>query len=630
MAKITPREVETTVYAKTKDNKNSFSVAQWWRAGSKEELANQLIGTAVYLKDQNQFRYRQSSIYARLYGNLPLFGYVGTNLTRMNTANQLPIDRPTMSVITSCVDTLVSRVSQNRPRPVFLTDAADYKQRKLAKNLNAFMDGELYQTKAHAVAEQVLRDACVIGTGVIKIIEDQKNRVALERVLNTELLVDPNDSLYGSPRQLYQFKLIDRSVLEEMFPDSHGKVARAEQAYPDNGGEASKTVSDQVMMVEGWHLASGPDASDGRHVIACSSGTLLDEKYKKERFPFVFLQYAPRMLGFWGQGMAERLMGTQVEINKLLMTISNSINLVGVPRIFVEEGSKIVKAHLNNNVGSIVTYRGTPPQYTVAPCVPAEMYDQLQRLINYAYQQEGISQLAANSQKPAGLTSGTAMREYDDIQTDRFASLVKRYDNMFIDLAYQIIDLAKDIAERDGKYQTVYPNKNGTKEVDLPAADLIDNPFVIQCYDSSSLPRDPAARKQQVIEDMQAGLLDPDEGRRLIEYPDLSQNEKLQNAAEERILKILDDIVEDGLYTPPDPFMNLQLGLKLVTEYYNLYAATNLEEEKMQMLRDFFSQINVLIQAAKPPAPPQAPMQPQAGPEPRPTSPMVPNVPAAG
>jgi len=176
----------------------------------------------------------------------------------------------------------------------------------------------------------------------------------------------------------------------------------------------------------------------------------------------------------------------------------------------------------------------------------------------------------------------------------------------------------------------VYPNKNGTKEVDLPAADLIDNPFVIQCYDSSSLPRDPAARKQQVIEDMQAGLLDPDEGRRLIEYPDLSQNEKLQNAAEERILKILDDIVEEGLYTPPDPFMNLQLGLKLVTEYYNLYAATNLEEEKMQMLRDFFSQINVLIQAAMPPAPPQAPMQPQAGPEPRPTSPMVPNVPVAG
>jgi hypothetical protein len=627
MAKITPRQPETVIQAKTKDNKNNLTVAQWWKAGSSEELSQQLIGTAVYLKDQSQFRYRQSSLYARLYGNMPLFGYAGTNLTRMNTSNQLPIDRPTMSVITSCIDTLVSRISQSRPRPVFLTDAGDYKQRKMAKDLNAFMDGELYQTKAHAIGEQILRDACVLGTGVIKVLEDQKKRVSLERVMCTELLVDPNDSLYGNPRQIYQFKLVDRSVLEEMFPNNRGKVTRAEQAYPDSGGESSKTVSDMVMVVEGWHLPSGPDANDGRHTIACSSGVLFDEDYKKDRFPFVFLNYAPRMLGFWGQGVAERLMGTQVEINKLLMTISNSINLVGVPRIFVEEGSKIVKAHLNNSVGSIVTYRGTPPQYTVAPCVPAELYDQLQRLINYAYQQEGISQLAANSQKPAGLTSGTAMREYDDLQTDRFASLVKRYDNLFVDLAYIMIDLAREIAERDGKYQTVYPNKDGTKEVDLPHANLVDNPFVIQCYDSSSLPRDPAARKQQVIEDMQAGLLDPDEGRRLIEYPDLSQNDKLQNAAEERILKILDDIVEEGKYTPPDPFTNLQLASKLCTEYYNLYSTTNLEESKLQMLRDYFSQINLLVQAATPPPPPVAPM---AGPEPRPISPMVPNVPVAG
>jgi len=68
---------------------------------------------------------------------------------------------------------------------------------------------------------------------------------------------------------------------------------------------------------------------------------------------------------------------------------------------------------------------GTKPSYEVAPCVPQEMYAQLQRLIEYAYQQSGVSSLAAQGQKPAGLNSGEAIRNYDDIQSDRFAALAK-------------------------------------------------------------------------------------------------------------------------------------------------------------------------------------------------------------
>jgi hypothetical protein len=324
-------------------------------------------------------------------------------------------------------------------------------------------------------------------------------------------------------------------------------------------------------------------------------------------------------------------MGTQMEIIKLLMTMSAAINLVGVPRVFVEDGSKVVKAHLNNNVGSIVTYRGTKPQYEVAPCVPAEMYEQLQRLVDYAYQQSGISQLSANSQKPAGLTSGAAMREYDDLQTDRFAALSRRYDNFYVGLAYKIISKAKKIAERDGSYQTVYPSKeDGTKKIDLPEIKLLEDPFVIQCYDSSSLPRDPAGRLQKVTEMMQAALITPQEGRRLLDFADIEQVDQLDNAGEERILKILDEIVEEGVYTPPDPFMDPQLAIQLVTKYYNLYAAANIEEDRAQMLRDWFSQVKDLVAAAMPPAQPaipgQTPGQPQANPMPTPQSELLPNL----
>src|SRR5208283_1753960 len=112
-----------------------------------------------------------------------------------------------------------------------------------------------------------------------------------------------------------------------------------------------------------------------------------------------------------------------------------------------------------------------------------------------------------------------------------------------IELAYKITDVAMDIAKRDGKYQTIYPNKDGTKEIDLPKMSLLKNPFVIQCFNESSLPRTPAGRMATVTEQVQAGMLTIKEGRRLMRFPDLEQNEKLDNASEERIFQILDNIV---------------------------------------------------------------------------------------
>lgn len=629
MAKITPskRNERDTITVKTKSQDQIGKRAyKWWKARSKNELTQQVLETVTFLKEQQMSRYRQAAIYARLYGNMPLFNFYGSGTNRMSVGSSLPIDRPTMNVIQSCVDTLASRVSQSRPRPVFLTDNGDYRERTLAKNLNNFIMGEFYQTNSYDKLSTLLRDAEIFGTGCLKIYDTIDKKVGVERTIWTELLVDDNDGRDGEPRQMFHLKLIDRDVLAEYFPEYRNDIAKAEQAFPDNSADSNRTISDQVMVAEAWHLPSGKDAGDGRHVIVCTSGAIFDEEFKKDRFPFVFLHYSKRIVGFWGQGLPEQLMGTQVEINKLLSTITASINLVGVPRVFVEDGSKVVKAHLNNQVGSIVTYRGTKPSYEIAPCVPQELYGQLQRLVDYAYQQSGISALAASSKKPEGLNSGVALREFDDIQSDRFSVIQRAYSDAAKDLAYLLIDKAVDIAEETGEYQTVYPGKSGTQKIDLPSVERLKDPFVIQCFDSSSLPRDPAGRLQKVTEMMQAGMIDPTEGRRLLDFPDIEQVDRLANAPEERILKILDQIVEDGKYTPPDPFMNIDLGIKLVNQYYNLYVAAELSEARAQQLRDFFTQLMALKQASLPPAPVSQPGA-QAVPTAPPVSELMPNIP---
>ncbi len=419
-----------------------------------------------------------------------------------------------------------------------------------------------------------------------------------------------------------------------MCPEEYKTIAAAMKAYVDGSSESTETVSDQIMVVEGWHLPSTEDADDGMHLIACSHGLLNpkeDRKWTRECFPFIKIQYDPNSVGDRARGLVEILLGTQIEINKMLITASQSVNLMGVPRIFIDEMSKILETSFNNNVGTIIKLRGlgggnAPIIQQGTTGLTQDFYDHLQRLITYAYQQSGISALAATSQKPMGLNSGEAIRSYDALQSDRFAALSKRYEQFYIDLNYAIIEEAKDIFEETGSYSTVYPNKDGTREIDFPKLDMLKDTYVIQCFDQSSLPRDPSGRYSMLSEMLAAGEIDVKEFRRLSGFPDLKQSDVLANALEERILQILDEIVDTGKYTAPDPFLldPTNLAATLCTQYINMYAGAKLEESKMQKLRDFFTQINVLQQASLPPPPVQTQPQPMTPPAAPPAVPVAP------
>lgn len=636
ISKAKPQVTKIKMQTKRKaDMTGRGELCEWWLAEDKDKLAIELCGTAAYLKTNQTYRMRQLACDVRLYCGLSIYSYAGSNVSKMDRTKTLPYDRPTFNLVSSCVDTLVSRLSQDEPAPKFLTDGADYKQRHLAQQLNQFILGEFYQTKAYEKASKMVRDGLVMGASTLKVYEGDDGKVAIDRVMITDLFVDDNDCINGDPQQLYQLKLMDRDKLISMYPKKEGIIEDTPQSYPDNSPDSGRTAADQVMVVEGWKLPSGPDPLapgyyPGRHTIATVNGVILDEPWEKPKFPFVFFHYSDPFLGYWGQGIATRLFGTQLTLNRILYTIARAITLVGVPRVFIEQNSKVVKSHNNNEIGVIITYSGTKPQYEVAPCNAPEMYEERDKLIQYGFQQEGVSSMQATGQKAAGLNSGAAIRTAEDMYNDRFALTAKKRDMIFKDLAYLVTDCAMDIAKREGHYQTVYPNKDGTKEIDLPAMKFLKDPFVIQCFTESALPRTPAGRIEKVTELVQAGALTLKEGRRLMRLPDLEQNEKLDNASEERIFKVLDDIVEKGKYTPPDAFMDLDLATTLTVQYINLYLAANLEENKADMLRDFFSAIQALKSAMMPPQMPMANgPTPPANPMPAPVSPLIPNTNAA-
>lgn len=581
---------------------------KWWLAQKDEQLVQELLSTTTYLKKTSQIRIRQASIFARLFSGKPLYNYL-SNVGTLDNSQQLPIGRPTANVCYSCVDTLVSRLSQDRPRPLFLTDNGHYKERHLSQTMNNFIMGEFYRNNTYQLGSFSLRDSCVLGDGLVKVFR-KDNKVCHERALSTELLVDYNDAYYNNPRSLIQMKLVDRSEAMNLMPKKQEIIEKAMHGNVDNTPLSTETVSDQFIVSEGWRLPSGTDTNDGRHTIVCSSGVLLDEPWKKQKFPFAKIGYNPNVVGWFSQSLCEILMPTQMEIYKMLIIASQAIELMGVPRILIDEFSSILETAFNNNIGSIIKYsgKGQKPEFINAISNPPEIYEWIKWLIQNAYQMSGISAMAAQSQKPAGLNSGEAIRSFDDLQTDRFAAFQKRYQDFYTDLAYLTIEEATDIAKETGEYLTVYPNKDGTREVDLPEAVVLRDTYVIQCYEESSLPKDPAGRQAKLSEMLAAGEIDKTEFRSLSAFPDLQQSDALANALRERILKTLDGIVEDGEkgYKPPDAFIldPLDLATTLCVQYINKYIVTDIEKSKLQLLRDWFTHVQALkVQAAPPPLP---------------------------
>lgn len=588
---------------------------RWWNAQTDKELVDQLLSTTEFLKHQNKTPVSKASIFTRLFSGKPLYNYLASN-SKMDSSNQLPIGRPTANICFSCVDTLVSRIAQDKPQPVFLTDAGSYKERRLSKQANRFTWGELNRTKAYDLAPLALRDGLVLGDGLIKVFP-KDGLVTLQRTLRTELLVDYNDGYYGDPRELIQIKLVDRGVFVEMFPDAADMIMAATHGNVDSSPRSTETIADQFVIAEGWHLKSGESAKDGRHVIACSAGIIIDEVYKKPRFPFAKFGYNPDIVGWSSQSLIEVLMPTQMELYRTLIIASQNIELMGVPRVLIEEMSKILETSFNNRVGSIIKYRNTPPEFVNAQANNPEMYQYVDWLIRNGYNMAGISQMAAAGVKPQGLNSGESIREFDSVQEDRFNALSKRYQNMFPDLSHLIIDCATDIVEETGKpYKTTYVGKDGTHEIDFKSIKELKDSYVIQLYEESSLPKDPAGRQARLSEMLAAGEISIQEFRRLSSFPDLEQSDQLANALEERILHDLDSIIEDGEkgYCAPDVFMldPEDLGSKLSTNYINKYAVTDIEEDKLDLLRDYFTAFQTLKAQAQPPQP-QAP-QPGQGP----------------
>lgn len=578
---------------------------RWWLSEG-EERFQQLMGAYRAIADRDRPRQEANRHHARLYGNLPV-----EDIEPSVAQTGVKPPRVTWNVIANVCDFLHNRIGKLQPLPRPLPIAGNYSLRRRAKLLERFLEAQFRISRVWEAVRHAFLDACVFGTGVIKIYAADK-RICVERIHPSEILVDHHEARYGRPRTLYQRKWVSRDVLRAMFVDGAkgAEKARLEEVIDcaGRGTEGDEQaddflsyddgVNDQVLVIEAWHLPSGSKSRDGLHTIVVDSGELFSEEYNKDYFPFVFLRWKKRLEGFWGRGLAEELNGIQVEINRMLIKIQAAYQLMARPLIMVEAGSKIVKSHLTNEIGAIVNYVGSPPVVWAPPTFHPEFYAHLDRLDAKAYEIAGMTQDSAAPKFGAG-ESGVARQYRFDIETDRFSTVVQELEAAVMQIGRQMIDLAAELHKQGGFSTVAKKDKNSIAHLDWSEVDMKEDEYQLVVLPQSAFPTLPGARIDRVLTLYQAGMFDIDEALRLMDIPDIEDSMDLARAASDDIDRIIEGILDEEVYEPPEPYMDLNLALKKAQSAYNRAKRDGASEESLELLQRFMAQTHLLQQKAQ-------------------------------
>lgn len=553
-------QIRTEYYNQKKD----LAKGRWWNADEKE--IHQLVEAEInrIKKIQGQ-RMSRLTFLSQIYQNEDIApfrsGYYIQN--RVSTAA-----RPTINVIKSNVDTLSSKIGTKKPRPVFLTKKGNWALQRKAKNLTKYVEGVFQTGKAWAAGRMAFRDACITGTGFIHArIKDKK--IVFERVSESEIFVDEYEAIYGHPPQLFRVYWYQADMLKDEYPNLKTEIDSASTRMIPEGG--SNAAFQMVQVVEAWRPAT--DISKGKYAKTISTARLESKEYTRRYYPFVSMCYTKKLFGFYGLSLSEDILGIQLEINKLLRTIAKAQHLVSSPQVWLSSESAGVTNQLSNKIGGRNYYKGKPPLFLVPQAMGAEVYSHLEWLIQKSYQATGVSQLSATGKKPSGVDAKVALRELQDIESERFQVTEQAYDEMYLDLVPIVMDLTEELSQIDNNLMVKVAGRKEMEAIQWKNVRMEMDQYIYQVFPSSLLPSTPTGRLQFVQEMMQSGIYDRESAVALMDFPDTEAANSQITATRDAVMRILADIEDERGYDPPEPELHLEYALALATTAYN--AARN-------------------------------------------------------
>jgi hypothetical protein len=545
----------------------------------------------------------------------------------LSVVDSLLQDPSAYNLIQASVGTMVANLTQNRVRPLYVTEAGDYALRERAAALQSFTEGEFHE---HELYGELGLEVCLYGMMFEGGGVDWFADVANERVIATlaqpwEYYVPKREARTLRPRQTFNRTVIDRGELLAYYADADKEtIHRIEDAEPAKQDDAEYdtyrdgSISDMIVISKAWHLPSGrvdlddersfgrgkdgrsvSPGHDGRHMCTLADGFVL----ASEPWPYAFFPqswFLPnRVPGhFWSRGLPEILAPVQLTMNRWNERMDRIIERHARPLLVTWKNAKIAPARITNELASILESQvppGQAMQYLQSPGVPPELMQRVAQLRADGRDQIGLSELAMEAKRPQGLTSAPPMRHLQDRENVRHGPEYKAWDRFFLSSARNDVRCMREIARQNPDYEVAFGNDKELKRQKWADMNLEDDKFKLKTHPTNLFATDPAARSEQQIEWMNAGLITKEQALTNMDNPDSEAILGDTMAPERNIERRLDAIIKANEYTAelmPTPYMDLDLAKRLVVRRLNRIEADGESQDKIDRLVAFEQDID--------------------------------------
>ncbi len=535
--------------------------------------------------------------------------------------------RSQFNLLRSTVDAYAAQVAGNLPTVDVSTTGGSWSQRRSAEALSLFVEGVMAGSDVHKLAWQCTVDSCLSRVAAVKV-EVEADAIKITRVAPHEILWNP--AAGATPRELVTRTSVPRSALLAKYGDDSEKRAAIEAAAPFrpdplfdgiDGYWADQLPSDMVELVEGWRTAEPGDPTTGRYVAQVRSwgggtGVLEDKEYPHTFHAIVPLRHSPSYSSFAGSPAGDLLIAYQAELDDFSSVIKEQFVKGAVLRVWMETGHAVSPKQLNNINGAVVEHApGKKPvmDHGVAPT--PEYMAREDVIIRRAFEFLGLNVDQARGQKADGVNSAVGQRTVVSIAQGRLVLHLQNFQDWLVAIARTIVAIAD--AHFDGKHDisVKVPGNRLLRRIKWSEIDYKQDNFEFSCDAVNALSHLPGARIEEILELVQAKVIDEKQALKLIGVKDLQAAKDQAFASIDFAEKII-DLALDGDLRQPDPYLGVSGLQTLIDRGTERYLAEMVQDEPSEYLyllrRLIEAGKTVLAQLQAPPANSQTDIAPAA------------------
>lgn len=581
----------------------------WWLEKTQTKAQEKASRLFQYYADNDRHRIGAYRAWQALYTNRELSGqdYLRAYVSNLKLGD-IEYSRVPLNVIKIMVDAVHARLTRPDIIVKFVSSGGNFTNRRKSRQMEHWVS---YQEHACSLDEKdaaAHQHSLVLGTGAVKTCIHPKVDEIINGVVHPrDLFVDPIEAAATEPSHLYQRQFVSRGRLKTMYPrlarkiDSAGRLS--DHIHHEWGVKRAANMGNLVEVVEAWHLPSWEGAGDGRHIIFIDGQCLELDDWELEDFPFSFTRWKRDPVGgFWGIGLAEELIGAHFDLNTSIMHVEACVEASPKPYILIPDDGNVTEGKLGNVPGIKINHTGRAPQIVLPPSVPADVVNYMMTQWQWALQVSRLVAMGMPEKAGNAIETGAGMNAIIDIQNTELSDNYSLRQAFKVRLAEQQLIAGKMVSDRaklEGrKFRVVLKkDKNTIEDVDWDEIymDPRKDSYIVQALPASALSVEFGGRLAQVKELLGAGMIDVGEGLALLGFPDLDHYRSLQNASRDAVERILEEILDEGKYTEPEPTMDLRLALKLTQMYINRAQAMGVPDDRINALYQFLRQVNSLI-----------------------------------